>query len=68
MAKGSSKESTLEHKRMIVELINTVIVELLERATVHDNAKMEDPELGLFDEMTPNLLSVLLDLMNTNHS
>jgi hypothetical protein len=55
MAKGSSKESTLEHKRMITELMNTVIVELLERATVHDNAKMEDPELALFDEYTPKL-------------
>lgn len=55
MAKGSSKESTLEHKRMITELMNTVVIDLLERAMVHDNAKMEDPELALFDEYTPKL-------------
>jgi hypothetical protein len=55
MSKGSSKESTLEHKRMITELMNAVVIELLERAMVHDNTKLEDPELSLFDEMTPKL-------------
>ena len=55
MAKGSSKESTLEHKHTVTVLMNTVVTELLERATDHDNAKLEDPELALFDEFTPKL-------------
>lgn len=55
MAKGSSKEATLEHKQMIVQLMSAVVSDLLDRAVVHDNAKLEDPELALFDEMTPKL-------------
>jgi len=55
MSKGSSRESTLEHKRIVVELMTSVVTELLQRALVHDNTKMEDPELSLFDEFTPKL-------------
>jgi hypothetical protein len=55
MTKGSSKESILEHKKVISELMNVVVIELLNRAAVHDNAKMEEPELSLFDEYTPKL-------------
>lgn len=55
MVKGSSKESTLLHKLSVTELMNLVIIELLKRAEVHDNLKMENPELGLFDEYTPKL-------------
>lgn len=53
--KGSSLQSTLEHKRMIVLLMSVVLKELIDRMNAHDNAKMEDPELELFDEFTPKL-------------
>jgi hypothetical protein len=53
--KNSSREQTLEHKQKVIELMNAVIVELLNRVTVHDNAKLEDPEVSLFDEYTPKL-------------
>ncbi|MGD9678113.1 MAG: DUF5662 family protein [Vulcanibacillus sp.] len=55
MIKGSSKESTLKHKRTITNLMNKVIIELLNRSMEHDNTKLEDPELALFDEYTPKL-------------
>ncbi len=55
MSKGSSIEATLEHKRNVSNLINSVIVKLLKRAEEHDNAKMVDPELAMFDEYTPKL-------------
>ena len=51
----SSIEDTLKHKKVITELMSQVITELLYRAVVHDNAKMEDPELSLFDTYTPKL-------------
>ena len=53
--KGSSLQSTLDHKRMIVILMSEVLKDLIDRMNVHDNAKMEDPELELFDEYTPKL-------------
>ena len=52
---NSSRESTLEHKQMVVKLMNVLITELLDRAVVHDNAKLESPEVDLFDEYTPKL-------------
>lgn len=55
MNKGSSIEATLEHKRNVSNLINSVVIELLNRAEEHDNAKMVDPELAMFDEYTPKL-------------
>jgi len=51
----SSIEDTLQHKKMITDLMSQVITELLYRAAVHDNAKMEEPELSLFDTYTPKL-------------
>ena len=55
MSDGSSKCSTLEHKQTVIELMNRVISELMNRAIVHDNTKLEEPELELFDEFTPKL-------------
>ena len=51
----SSKTATLDHKMNVVKLINYLVSELLERSTLHDDTKLEDPELALFDEMTPKL-------------
>ena len=51
----SSKKETLEHKQMVVKLMNVFVTELLNRACSHDNSKLEDPEVTLFDEYTPKL-------------
>ena len=53
--KGSSKESTLEHKLVVCSIINNFIIELMNRGLVHDNAKLEDPDVSLFDTYTPKL-------------
>jgi hypothetical protein len=51
----SSKTATLEHKMMVLKYMNVVIQELIERAAVHDNSKLESPEVEYFDEFTPKL-------------
>lgn len=53
--KGSSRESTLDHKRMVVTIMNLLVMELLQRADEHDESKLNDPEVSLFDEFTPKL-------------
>lgn len=40
---------------MVVKLMNVFINKLLNRAANHDNAKLEDPEVSLFDEYTSKL-------------
>lgn len=51
----SSKESTLEHKVLISKLMGDVIGKLIDRASLHDNTKLLEPELSCFDSMTPKL-------------
>lgn len=58
---GSSKADTLAHKQKVSYFIHLIIKELLERADEHDNTKLEDPELALFDEYTPKLHEVTYD-------
>lgn len=55
--KGSSRESTLEHKQMVCSILNDLVVEIMKRGIVHDNSKLEDPEVSLFDAFTPKLAS-----------
>lgn len=50
-----SKADTLEHIRLVNALLKTCVMELLNRAVVHDNSKLEAPEKELFDEYTPKL-------------
>lgn len=53
--KGSSTQSTSEHKENVNNLIVKLVIALLERAQQHDISKLEDPELELFDIYTPKL-------------
>lgn len=39
----------------LTELLSLASKELLQRATVHDNSKLQSPEKELFDEFTPKL-------------
>ncbi len=50
-----SIEATLEHKRIVSQLIGSVIKELIDRADNHDLSKLEPMESELFDRMTPKL-------------
>lgn len=53
--KYDSKQDTLLHIKRVNELMIMAAMELLRRASVHDNSKMESPEKELFDEYTPKL-------------
>lgn len=50
-----SRADTLLHVRRVVELLNQVITELLNRGVRHDSSKLELPEVVAFDEHTPRL-------------
>lgn len=53
--KYDSKVDTLLHIKRVNELLIEASMELLKRATVHDNSKLESPEKEFFDEFTPKL-------------
>ena len=50
-----STVDTLQHIKRVSELLNEAAKELLTRANVHDNSKLQSPEKELFDEYTPKL-------------
>lgn len=50
-----SKIDTLLHIKRVAELLTEASTELIKRANVHDNSKLESPEKELFDEYTPKL-------------
>lgn len=53
-----STAETLKHIKMVNQFLIDFSVELLNRAKVHDDSKLESPEKELFDEMTPILEKV----------
>ena len=53
--KYDSKADTLLHIKRVSELMTQASCELIRRANVHDNSKLESPEKEFFDEFTPNL-------------
>lgn len=50
-----SKADTLLHIKRVSELMTEASIELINRANVHDNSKLESPEKEMFDEFTPKL-------------
>lgn len=50
-----SKADTLLHIKRVAELMTQASIELIRRANVHDDSKLESPEKELFDEFTPKL-------------
>lgn len=50
-----SKPDTLLHIKRVAQLLTEAACELIKRANVHDNSKLESPEKEFFDEFTPKL-------------
>jgi hypothetical protein len=50
-----STKDTLKHIKRVNQLLTEAAVELIKRANVHDNSKLQSPEKELFDEYTPKL-------------
>lgn len=50
-----SKADTLLHIKRVAQLLTEASAELIRRANVHDNSKLESPEKEFFDEYTPKL-------------
>lgn len=55
MEKYDSKVDTLLHIKRVNQLLTEAASELIRRANVHDNSKLQSPEKELFDEYTPKL-------------
>lgn len=56
--KYDSTAETLKHIRKVNEHILVFNQEMLRRAVVHDNSKLESPEKEIFDKFTPELEKV----------
>lgn len=50
-----SKQDTLLHIKRVAQLLTEAAAELIRRANVHDNSKLNSPEKEFFDEYTPKL-------------
>ena len=50
-----SKADTLLHMKRVAQLLTEASCELIKRANIHDNSKLESPEKELFDKYTPKL-------------
>lgn len=55
MNKFETMVQTYEHKQNVAVLLNSVIKHLINRTTMHDNSKLESPEVDIFTEYTPKL-------------
>ena len=51
----SGRTATKRHIKRVQEIIGTKASILLRRGYEHDSSELEDPEVSLFDEMTPKL-------------
>lgn len=59
--KYDSTSDTLLHIKRVNQLLTEAASELIRRANVHDNSKLESPEKELFDEFTPKLKGTTYD-------
>lgn len=50
-----SKADTLLHIKRVAQLLTEAAAELIKRANIHDDSKLQSPEKELFDEYTPKL-------------
>lgn len=55
MEKYDSTKDTLLHIKRVSQLLTEASAELIRRANVHDNSKLNSPEKEFFDEYTPKL-------------
>lgn len=54
-SKHDSTTDTLKHIKRVNQLLIEASIELLRRATIHDNSKLDEPEKSAFDVLTPKL-------------
>jgi len=54
--KYDSTQDTLFHIKRVSQLLTEASAELIKRANVHDQSKLESPEKEGFDEFTPKLM------------
>ena len=54
---ADSRFKTMRHIETVRNYLNFCIQDLQMRAVAHDQTKLQDPELPIFDEMTPKLRS-----------
>jgi hypothetical protein len=50
--------ATMRHIERVRNLLNTFVVELMHRGELHDQSKLEQPEVAYFAEWTPKLATV----------
>ena len=55
MDKFETMVQTYEHKQNVNIYISSIIRDLLSRGILHDNSKLESPEVEIFAEYTPKL-------------
>lgn len=55
MEKYDSTKDTLLHIKRVAQLLTEAAAEMIRRANVHDNSKLNSPEKEFFDEYTPKL-------------
>lgn len=46
---------TMKHIRLVGRLLHMVATQLMDRADIHDQSKLEQPEVGMFTEFTSKL-------------
>lgn len=59
---------TMRHIERVRDLIGKVVVELLDRASKHDQSKLESPEVELFTELTPQLKELTYGSLEYNQA
>ena len=55
---SENKFKTIRHIEAVRNYISSVISELLNRANLHDQSKLQSPEVEIFEEYTPKLRGV----------
>lgn len=55
MEKYDSTNDTKEHINRVIKYVNLITSILAQRAIWHDHSKLSDPELTIFNEVTPRL-------------
>ena len=55
---SKSRFKTLRHIETVRNFLNSVIHELMNRQELHDQSKLEDPEVEIFEEYTPKLRDI----------
>lgn len=43
-----SKKDTMDHKRIVYKFLSEFCVQLIYKAVMHDNSKLEEPEKKIF--------------------